>query len=179
MGFGFCAISLFAVCAKEATPLKVAQELAYYPGWVLAGSTADSRSLYGVGIESYGDNVKVTQMRADNRAKAEISLIFEHYTESLCDNYLATVGKGDADQRLIEQALRSLVAAMLSNIQITNRWVDPRDGTIYSLASLDLDEFQQKLIELDELSFDMRNFIKKNGIRPSKLALDVHYACSL
>jgi hypothetical protein len=141
-----------------------------FPDWVNKGSGAFSgdgkKAFYGVGMASGIKNQPLAMSTADNRARAEISKVFEVYSASLMKDYMASTTAGDmtasSEEQHVEQAIKTFSANTLSGVVIANHWFHP-DGTIYSLAKLDLDSMKNLAGEAKELSPKVRDYVRKNA----------------
>ncbi len=147
------------------------------PLWVNNGSGAFNKegkpAFYGVGAITGVRNSPLAKTAAQNRARAEITKIFETYTASLMKDYAASTTGGAAvsresatlEEQHIEQAVKTFSAATLSGVQIVDHWTDPSDGTLYALAKLDVENFKNSLDKIKELSAEVRDFVRKNAER--------------
>lgn len=144
-----------------------------YPEWVMKGSGAfggdDKRVFYGVGSVSGIKNQSLARTTADNRARAEVSKIFEVYSASLMKDYQASTTAGDmsksSEEQHVEQAIKTFSASTLSGVQIVDHWFHPQDGTVYSLAQLDLENFTTNLDKMKELNAQVRDYVRQNAER--------------
>ena len=141
------------------------------PEWVMKGSGAfgaeGQRVFYGVGVASNIKNIALLQNTADNRARAEITKIFETYSASLMKDYMASVSQGDkvSEEQNVEQAIKTFSAATLSGVQVVDRWKDKETGALYALARLDLAAFQDSLGKMKELSAKAKDYVRQNAER--------------
>ena len=123
---------------------------------------------YGVGSVSGIKNHALARNTADNRARAEITKIFETYSASLMKDYMASTTAGDmsasSEEQHVEQAIKTFSASTLSGVQIVDHWVHP-DGTWYALAQLDLESFTKNLQKMKELNAEVRDYVRKNAER--------------
>ncbi len=166
---GLFALALFA-CAEKAPPPAAAPDTTEAPDWVMSGSGAkakgDERVFFGVGSASGIQNMGLAQTTADNRARAELSKVFEVYSASLMKDYMASTTAGDmtasSEEQHVEQAIKTFSANTLSGVQITEHWYAP-DGTVYSLAMLDLAAFSDAMSKANELSAAVRDYVRKNA----------------
>ncbi|HET6371096.1 MAG TPA: hypothetical protein VFG95_07860 [Nitrospiria bacterium] len=141
------------------------------PAWVNKGSGAFSdggtKAFYGVGAVTGIRNKPLAVTAADNRARAEITKIFETYTASLMRDYTRTTTAGDmqktSEEQDVEQAVKTFSAATLSGVFIVDHWQDPADGTLYSLAKLDLDKFKENIDKAKELNAAVRDYVRNNS----------------
>lgn len=145
------------------------------PEWVTKGSgafkDAGNKVFYGVGAITGVRNKPLAQTASENRARAEITKIFETYTASLMKDYSASTTGGGAvtsasatsEEQYVEQAIKTFSAATLNGVMIIDHWTDPSDGTLYSLARLDLENFKNSLDKIKELNSAVRDYVKKNA----------------
>ena len=131
------------------------------PDWTMKGSGAFSgggeKVFYGVGLA--GPGIKDESLRreaSDNRARADLQKVFDTYVGSLMKDYSGTEGE------LVDRVVKTYQHGSLSGVQIMDRY-QRADGTLYSLAKVDLDQFK-KFIELQkELNTEAREFLKKKS----------------
>jgi hypothetical protein len=162
----FLVFAMFAImsCSKEVVEV---QE----PDWVIRGSGAfegeAGRVFYGVGAASGIRNKALARTTADNRARAEIQKTFETYSASLMKDYMASTTAGDmsksSEEQHVEQAIKTFSAGTLSGVEIVNHWTDPNDGTIYSLARLNINAFKDALGKMKELEAEVRDYVRRNA----------------
>ena len=145
-----------------------------YPDWVTKGSGAFNnkdagRVFYGVGQVSGIKNASLARTTADNRARAEISKIFETYSASLMKDYMASTTAGDqsasSEEQHVEQAVKTFSAATLSGVQVVDHWFHPTDGSVYALAKLDLENFTENLAKMNELNAKVRDYVRQNATK--------------
>lgn len=144
-----------------------------YPEWVTKGSGAfggeSGRVFYGVGSVAGVRNPAMANAAADNRARAEVTKIFETYSASLMKDYMSTATTGDFsasnEEQYIEQAIKTFSAGTLSGVQIVDHWYHPDGSTVFALARLDLEGFTDNLSKMKDLSNQVRDYVKKNAER--------------
>ncbi len=143
-----------------------------YPDWVNKGSGAyggDKKIFYGVGSATGIRNASLARSTADNRARAEISKVFETYTASLMKDYQASTTAGDfsatSEEQMVEQAIKTFSANTLNGVEIVDHWIHPTDGTIYSLARLDLVGFMDQIQKAKELAPQVKELVRESAER--------------
>jgi hypothetical protein len=139
-----------------------------YPEWVNKGSGAfggEKKVFYGVGSASGIRNSSLARSTADNRARAEISKVFEVYSASLMKDYSASTTAGDmsasSEEQHVEQAVKTFSANTLNGVEIVEHWIHPTSGEIYSLARLDLAGFMDQLDKAKELNAKVKEAVKR------------------
>jgi hypothetical protein len=139
-----------------------------HPDWVTKGSGAfggDKKIIFGVASSTGIRNPTLARTTADNRARDEISKLFEVYSASLMKDYQASTTAGDfsatSEEQHVEQAIKTFTANHLSGVEVVDHWIHPLDGTIYSLATLDMDAFNEKLAGAGELNEKTKERVKR------------------
>lgn len=139
------------------------------PDWVMKGSGAfkkDQKVFYGVGIAEGIQSEALRRATADNRAIAEISKQLSTVSTSLMRDYMASTSipaeqKGNEEQ-YVENTIKTFTSNMVSGVRVIDRYQD-KSGSLYSLASLSLDELKSLAGEVKGLSESVREHIKANA----------------
>lgn len=164
------AVAVFAGCASKAALMPKET-----PAWVIKGSGAFKDTgesvFYGVGAVIGVHNKPLAVTSAENRARAEVAKVFETYSASLMKDYAASTTGGAAitaetptsEEQHIEQTIKTFSAVTLSGVMIVDRWEDPKDGTIYSLARLNLKDFEAQVKKMQELNTGVKAYVKENA----------------
>ncbi len=160
-----------AACSHELPPPQVVSTTTP-PEWVTRGSGAftdqNAKVFYGVGSVSGIRNQGLARKTADNRARNEISQIFEVYSASLMKDYQASTTAGNFDktseEQHVELAIKTFAANTLSGVMLVDHWTHP-DGTLYALARLDLEAFANNLDAMKELNNKVRDYVRSNAAR--------------
>lgn len=139
-----------------------------YPEWVMKGSGAfggDTRVFYGVGSASGIRNHSLARTTAGNRARAELSKVFDTYSASLMKDYASSTTAGDMsasdEQQMVESAIKTFSANDLTGVEIVDHWIHPTDGTIYALARMDIEGFEQMIDRHRQLSQAVKARVKQ------------------
>lgn len=155
-------------CGGSQQPAAANAPAVEYPEWVMKGSGAfggEQKVFYAVGSKSGIKNPSLLRSAADNRARAEMQKLFETYTASLMKDYAASTTAGDfsatSEEQHVEEAVKTFAAGTLNGVQIVDHWIHPVDGTMYSLARLDLDAFGNMLDRSKELSAKVKDRVKR------------------
>ena len=162
---------LAAACAKPAEKAAPPAPEFEAPEWVTKGSgafgTGGAATFYGVGVASNIKNVALLQTTADNRARAEITKIFETYSASMMKVYMASVSDGDkvSEEQNVSLVISTFCAQTLSGVQIVDRWKDKSTGAMYALAKLDLAAFSSSIDKMKELTKTAKEYVMKNAER--------------
>jgi len=102
---------------------------------------------------------------ADDRARAEVARVFSTYMDVVSSDYAAATGSGtkaDADQSVSRQ-VKAVTRMNLAGSKIIGRWKDPRTGSVYSLAELDLKHVKEAVQSARDMNEDLRRYIQRNA----------------
>ncbi|MBF0289639.1 MAG: LPP20 family lipoprotein [SAR324 cluster bacterium] len=139
------------------------------PEWVMRGAGAfeegSSRIFYGVGAVQGIRNKALARKTADNRARADISQIFDTYSSSLMKDYSAsTMSQGNtSEEQHVEQAIKTVSINTLRGVIIVDHYIDREDDTFYSLAKLDMQAFRKQLTNIGLLDDAAKEAIKQSA----------------
>lgn len=141
-----------------------------YPEWVNKGSGAfggEKQVFYGVGSAGGIKNASLARSTADNRARAEISKVFEVYSASLMKDFQESVTAGDfsasSESQMVTSAIKTFSANTLNGVEVVDHWIHPTDGTIYSLARLDIVGFMDQIGKAKELNAKVKDMVKRSA----------------
>ncbi|MBI5194471.1 MAG: LPP20 family lipoprotein [Nitrospirae bacterium] len=143
------------------------------PEWVMQGSGAfggdKGKVFYGVGSASNITDFSLLRKLSDAESRNEIAKVVQVYTASLLEAYKASTSSGvstsPSEEQHVETALKEVASMTLSGIEIVHHWQDPRNGTLFSLARLDLNSFKDNIDKVKELSETVKETVKKNAER--------------
>lgn len=166
--FGLGLTALAGCGGNKVAPGPIAEKA---PEWTNKGSGAfkdgGQSVFYGVGILAGVRNRGLAIPAADDRARAEIGKIMETYVASLGKSYMASTTAGDmsksSEEQHVSQTLKTFSKTTLHGVVIMDHWKDPSDGTIFSLARLDMAAVKKMLDESKELDGKMRDYVKANA----------------
>lgn len=139
------------------------------PDWVMKGSGAfkgDSKVIYGVGIAEGIQSEALRRATADNRAIAEISKQLSTISTSLMRDYMSSTAvpaeaKGNEEQ-YVENTIKTFTSNVVSGVKVMDRY-QSKEGTLYSLSTLNIDELKKLAGEVKGLSSSVREYIKENA----------------
>ncbi len=165
------AMGILLVAGCSTTPKPSADPASMGPAWVMKGSGAfdveKGKVFYGVGVASGIKNKALLRQTADNRARAEIAKTMETYVATLSKDYMASTTAGDmsksSEEQHVETALKTFSKTTLHGAEIVDRWMDPSDGTMYSLCELDLFSFKDALEKNKELDKEVQDYVRDNA----------------
>ena len=120
---------------------------------------------YGLGSVSKDENSQDSKTLSEDRARNELAKVFTSYMERLVekistsrsDNPLADVNN---DQ--LRNSIEEGTVTILMEATITNHWLNPDNGKVYSMAELDLSRLTDKLDSFNLISMEDRSFLKES-----------------
>ena len=143
------------------------------PTWVFSGRGAQSaergKILFGVGSAPKMIDISMQRDRAANRARAEILKIFNTYIAYMMKDYARSTTAGDMSKESYEadvlQVQKTISIGDINGAQIVDSWRDPADGTMYSLAVLDLAAMAELMAGKKELDAKLREYLRANAAK--------------
>ena len=170
IGMAVAVVAMVACGADNKPQMSNQVEHANGPDWVNRGSGAfggeKGKVFYGVGIASGIKNRAMRRSTGDSRARAEIAKTLDTYVSVLNKDYMASTTAGDmsasSEEQHVQQALKTYSQMELSGALIVDHFID-NDGTEYSLAQLDMQQFKDNLDKMKELNAKVRDAVRANA----------------
>lgn len=143
--------------------------MSHAPDWVNEGTQylndKDGRLFHGVGQSpALGDN-SLQISTADNRARAEVARILSSFMDIVSNDYTEASGSGkDAiSQQAVSRQIKNLTKVNLTGIKIIGHWKNKKDGSIFSIAELDMNHMKNTLTSVKEMNQDLSQYISQHG----------------
>lgn len=173
---GACAPALLALslsaCAHTSGSTPGNDVFAHAPSWVRQGGhgTLDSKNarvLYGVGASQGVENIPLAIEDANLRARAALAAEFSTYVSRLTRDYQRSLGAGKGlnkndESQGIEIPLEGFSKMEVKGSTIIDHWQDPKSGTLFSLAAIDLGQFSKDLKGYHQMSDSLKQSILKD-----------------
>ena len=120
------------------------------PEWVLKGPGAFKESsgkiIWGVSSVSGVKNASLQRIAADDRARNAVAKVFQVLSKSITKDLLAHAMTGNleatSEEQGIETGVKTGVEQILRGVMIVDHWEHPGRNELFSLARLDLDQFE-------------------------------------
>jgi hypothetical protein len=143
------------------------------PKWVRRGSGAydgdNGKAFYGVGLLAGIKNPALARQTVDNRARGEIAKMFDLYVAAMMKDYQRSTTAGDfkasAEEQDVVSAQKTITEVVVRGIEIRDHWTDPKTGTQYGLAVLQLDNVMKSLTDMKKLNTKVRDYVRANARR--------------
>jgi hypothetical protein len=139
----------------------VAEELRGAPDWVIRGAGDDPDLIYGLGSFVGSRDVGLARDTALARARNDIVLQIQARVRSLLESYQATTTGGEQfgeaanDEQHVENMVAQVGEMDLSGAGMQEMWISPT-GTMWVLAAVDVDAFENKINAMSQLSERVR-----------------------
>ncbi len=159
----FIVITLAAPCFGYDLRIKDA------PNWVNDGTiyttVQGERYFYGVGSSPVVGDPDLQKAISKSRATSEAKRILTAWLDALAADYLKSKAakSNHADSAAVQNQLKSFANAMKERLNLAARWKDPRTGSLYSLALLDMTTMKSAAAESQLLDEAIREHIQKHG----------------
>lgn len=141
------------------------------PDWVNEGSQAlndeNGRYIHGLGSAPQMSDQSLQIATADDRARAEVARVLSSYMNVVSQDYTGAAGYG-ADQygeRAVSRQIDNITRLNMSGVRIIAHWKDSKNGTIYSLAELDMRRVRDVVAKVQDMNTGLREHFTANGDR--------------
>ncbi|MGC8530020.1 MAG: hypothetical protein ACP5OP_07475 [Leptospirillia bacterium] len=165
------ALSLTA-CAHTTGSTPGNNIFAQAPAWVRQGGhgSLDLKGravFYGVGASQGVQNIPLAIEDANLRARAAIAAEFDTYISRLSRDYQRSLGaaKGleqNDESQGIEVPLEGFTRMEVKGSTIVDHWQDPKTGTIFALAQIDLKQYAKDLQGYHQMDEEQKQSILKD-----------------
>jgi hypothetical protein len=148
-------------------------DLAGAPLWIRQGcaaywADAPDRGVCGVGSTSGTRNIAMATSSAEGRGRTAIARSLGTTVQAMLKDYQATTTGGDefgtaaSDEQHIVDVSKQLTNTTLRGAQRRDLWISP-SGVVYALMVLDLENFQQTVWSMQQLSESVRSHVAQNA----------------
>ena len=165
------ALSL-AACAHTTGSTPGNDIFAHAPAWVRQGGhgVLDAKNgafFYGVGASQGIQNIPLAIEDANLRARAALAAEFHTYVSRLSRDYQRSLGAGKGleqndESQGIEVPLEGFTRMEVKGSSIVDHWQDPKTGTIFALAQIDLKQYAKDLQGYHQMGEEQKQSILKD-----------------
>jgi hypothetical protein len=139
------------------------------PDWVNKGSQAlndqSGRLIQGIASAPGMNDLSLQTSTADDRARAEVARVLSSYMKVVSQDYGASANTG-ADQQSEQSVSRQIQAITEQNVsgaRIIAHWKDPQNGTIWSLAELDMKQVKDMVAGSKDMNAGFQNYFASHA----------------
>lgn len=139
------------------------------PDWVNEGSQAlndeNGRYIHGIGAVEKMPSQSLQVATADDRARAEVGRVLSSYLNAVSQDYSAAAGSGaeQYSEQAVSRQIDNVTRLNMSGVRIIAHWKDPNNGTVYSLAELDMRRVKDVVAKVDMMNSDFRDYFQTNS----------------
>jgi len=131
---------------------------------------------YGLGSVGKDENSQDSKTLSEDRARDELAKVFTSYIEQLVED----VSKSKPDNSVtnninknqLSNSIEESIATIMMESKITNRWLNPDNGKVYSMAELNLSRLTDKLDSFDTVSTEDKSFLRNTIIQAHTSMID-------
>lgn len=166
--FAYLGVALLAAGALTACSSRTVVESNLHikgaPDWVNQGSQAlndkDGRLIHGIGSAPNMNDQSLQGSTADDRARAEVARVLSSFMKVATQDYSASAGSGQDQQndQSVSRQIQNITDQNVSGARIIARWSDPKTGTIWSLAELDMKQVKDMVANAKDMNTGFRDY---------------------
>jgi hypothetical protein len=120
---------------------------------------------YGQGLVSKDEISQDRKTLSEDRARDELAKVFTSYMERLVEKILTSRSDNpstDVNNDQLRNSIEESAVTILMEATITNHWLNPDSGKVYSMAELDLSRLTDRLDSFNSISMEDRSFLKES-----------------
>ena len=158
-------MALLLLACSSKTTVESDLGMSHAPDWVNEGTqylnNNDGRLFHGVGqAPAIGDH-SLQKTTADNRARAEVARILSSFMDVMSNDYSEASGSGKnaLSQQAVSRQIKNLTKVNLTGVKIIGRWKNKKDGSVFSIAELDMEHMKKTLVSVKEMNKDLSRYI--------------------
>lgn len=168
LGCTLLMVSLLAACSSHTT-VESNLGIKGAPDWVNKGSQAlndqNGRLIHGIGSAPNMNDQSLQSSTADDRARTEVARVLNSFMHVVTQDYSASAGSG-ADQQnsqSVSRQIQNITDQNVSGARIIGRWVDPKTGTQWSLAELDMKQVKDMVAGSKDMNASFRDYFSAHA----------------
>jgi hypothetical protein len=163
------AITMFLSACAGKTMVESDLGMSNAPDWVNEGTQYlndnDGRLFHGVGQAPAMGDASLQMSSADNRARAEVARILSSFMDVVSNDYSsAAASEGrQVSQQNVSREISNLTQVNLTGVRIIGHWKNEKDGTVFSIAELDMQHMQGTLNAVKDMNSDLKRYLSTEG----------------
>lgn len=163
------ALILAGGCSGGKTVVESDLKIKGAPDWVNEGTnilnSKDGRLFHGIGSAPKMGDLELQRSTAENRARSEVARILSSYMDVISKDYTAATKAGTAteNEQSVSRSIESITKINMTGVKIIANWRDEKDGTVYSLAELDMKNVKDIVKNTQDMNSDLRTHIEQNA----------------
>ena len=139
------------------------------PDWVNQGSQAlndqNGRLIHGIGSAPNLNDQSLQTSTADERARTEVAKVLNSFMHVVSQDYSSASGSGQdqQNQEMVSRQIQNLTDQNVSGARIIAHWMDPKTGTIWSLAEFDLKQVKDMVNGAKNMNAGFRDYFNAHA----------------
>lgn len=168
LGVLLLALGLITACSSR-TVVESNLGVKGAPDWVNKGSQAlndqHGRLIHGIGSAPNMNDQSLQESTADDRARAEVARVLSSFMHVVSQDYSAAAGSGQDQQtqESVSRQIQNVTDQNVSGARIIARWTDPRTGTVWSLAELDMKQVKDMVANSKDMNAGFRDYFSSHA----------------
>jgi hypothetical protein len=161
-------LGLLAACSSR-TSVESDLGIKGAPDWVNKGSQAlndqNGRLIHGIGSAPNMNDQSLQSSTADERARAEVARVLNSFMHVVSTDYSSAAGSGQDQQasESVSRQIQNITDQNVSGARIIGRWVDPKTGTLWSIAELDMKQVKDMVNGSQDMNAAFRSYFNANA----------------
>ncbi len=139
------------------------------PDWVNKGSQAlndqNGQLIHGIGSAPNMNDQSLQSSTADDRARTEVANVLSSFMHVVSQDYSASSGSGQdqQDSQSVSRQIQNITDQNVSGARIIARWTDPKTGTIWSLAELNMKQVKDMVGGSKDMNAGFRDYFNAHA----------------
>jgi hypothetical protein len=161
-------LGLLAACSSR-TVVESNLGIKGAPDWVNKGSQAlndqNGQLIHGIGSAPNMNDQSLQSSTADDRARTEVARVLNSFMHVVTQDYSAASGSGQDQQNSesVSRQIQNITDQNVSGARIIGRWVDPKTGTQWSLAELNMKQVKDMVGGSKDMNAGFRDYFNSHA----------------
>jgi hypothetical protein len=139
------------------------------PDWVNKGSQAlndqNGQLIHGIGSAPNMNDESLQRSTADDRARTEVARVLNSFMHVVSQDYSASSGSGQDQQNTsnVSRQIQNITDQNVSGARIIAQWADPKTGTVWSLAELNMKQVKDMVSGSKDMNAGFRDYFNSHA----------------
>ena len=139
------------------------------PDWVNKGTqVTDDKSghlIHGVAMAQAMNDPSLQTSVADDRARAEVARVLNSFMHVVSQDFSSSSGSGQdqMNAQSVSRQIQSITDQNLSGVRILTHWPNPKDGSIWAIAQLDLNQVKDSVANSKDMNSAFRDYFSSHA----------------
>ncbi|HEX7965735.1 MAG TPA: hypothetical protein VF651_08465 [Gammaproteobacteria bacterium] len=139
------------------------------PDWVNEGTQVvndkDGRLIHGVGMAPNMNDLSLQTSTADDRARTEVARVLNSFMHVVSQDYSASAGSGQDQQseQSVSRQIQNITEQNVSGARIIRHWRNEKDGSVWSIAELDLKQVKDMVANSKDMNGAFRDYFNSHA----------------